>query len=177
MTRILLQTEALSFCDDVACGVDGIYYDGPPDLAIAKLTAVFGIEPTALSYEGFAGSTSYDYWWGDYFLLYFSTGGSGEVDHLVRVQMMTAASVEGVTVETEGGVHVGSPWADAAAAADSVREASGETDDGVLEARFDSTPTGSPNEFDAILGFGNSGGTGPVTTLVGPITIGELPGY
>jgi hypothetical protein len=176
VTHILLLTEIVQFCDDVACGVDGFRYDDSPDFAIAKLTAVFGIGPTVESYEGYAGSTSYDYRWGEGFLLYFSTGGSAEVDHLVRVQVTTPSVVD-VTIETVGGVHVGSLWADAAAAADSVREASGETDDGVLEARFDATPTGSPNEFDAILGFGNVGGTGPVTTLVGPITIGELPGY
>jgi hypothetical protein len=174
VTRILLQTETAWFCDDVACGIDGFRYDEDPDAAIAKLTVLFGFEPTAESYDGYAGSTSYAYWWGDDVLLYFSTGDSPEIDHLVRVQV-TTASVGGIAIETEGGVRVGTPWAAAAAAADSVREASGETDDGVMEAWFDTRPTDRPNTFDAILAFGNAGGTGPVSTLVGPITTGELP--
>lgn len=176
VTSILLQTEIAYFCDDVGCALDGFAYNDPADEVITKLTAVFGFEPRAESYEGYAGSTSHDYWWGDGFLLYFSTGGSAEIDHRLRVDVGTAV-VEGVRIETIDGIHVGSPWKDAAAAADSVREAPSETDDGVLEARLDTIPTGRPNEFYAVVAYGNAGGTGPVTELVGPATIGELPGY
>ncbi len=45
-TKILLTTEVVYFCDDVACGFDGFYFEGPSDDAIANLTAVFGFEPT-----------------------------------------------------------------------------------------------------------------------------------
>lgn len=170
VTRILLQTETAYFCDDVACGVDGFRYDESPALAIAKLNEVFGIEPVVNRYEG-GGRVDEDYAWGG-FLLYFSTEGGALLGMAVQV---TAASVEGIVIETEHGVRVGTPWAEAAASADSVHESVGETDDPIWEARFDEISTGT-NETTSIIAFRGNRGTGPVGTLTGPIETGEYPG-
>lgn len=167
VTRILLLTEHLYFCDDIACAVDGFRYDDAPDLAIVKLTAVFEVEPTVESYEGVAGSTSYAYRWGDDFLLYFSTGGGSDVDHLLRVDV-TTASFAGVAIETEHGVRVGMPMSEAIALAD-YSDASPSESGEVYAAYFDLA--GEPGgTWTAIVAFRPDDTTGPVTDLVGPIT-------
>jgi hypothetical protein len=171
VTRILLLTDHVWFGDDAAWAVDGFRYDEPIADAVAKLTVVFGVDPVAERTEdpGYASET---YEW-EGFMLYSSS--SAGVSHGIGVYV-EVASVRGVTVETADGVHVGTPWADAARLADTVRESWGETADPIWEARFDSIPTGTPNEFRSILAFGNLGGTGPVHSMTGPITTGELPG-
>lgn len=165
VTRILLQTERVSFCDDEACGVDGFRYDESPDLAIAKLNAVFEIEPTVASYEAIDGSMGYDYRWGDAFMLYFSsgTGTAGGVPMGIHV---TVASVGGVAIGTGHGVHVGTPWAEVVAVADSVNSYP-ETDE--VEAWFDTVPSDG-GFLTAIIAFGDEGGA--VTSITGPIRTG-----
>jgi hypothetical protein len=174
ITRILIVTDTVYFGDDIAWAVDGFRYEDPHEQAIAKLTAVFGEEPVSDPVDSGGGQISEAYWWGgDAFLLYFYSG-AGEYPTTMAVQV-SAASVNGITIETGDGVHVGSPWADAVAAADNVRP----TDDGedgrpLTEARFDVRPTGRPNEYDCVVVYGRGG---PVTTIVAPARVGELPGY
>jgi hypothetical protein len=173
VTRILVVTDNVYFGDEEAWAVDGFRYDHPHAQAIAKLTAVFGEEPRSDPLDIGEGQVSEAYWWGgDAFLLYFYSG-EGEYPTTMAVQV-SAPSVNGITIETGDGVHVGSPWADAEAAADSLRTPDyGE--DGVMlyEARFDSRPTDDPYTFDSVLVFGRGG---PVTTIVAPARWGELPG-
>jgi hypothetical protein len=171
VTRILLLTDHVWFGDELGWAVDGFRYDQPTADAVAKLTEVFGVDPVAERIDdGEYVSESYE-WEG--FMLYSSS--SAGVSHGIGVYV-EVASVHGVTVETADGVHVGTSWADAVRLADSVREGWGETVDPIWEARFDAIPTGTPYEFRAIIAFGNLGGTGPVHSLTGPITTGELPG-
>ena len=151
VTSILLQTEQAWFCDDVACGVDGFRYDDDPDLVIAKLTAVFGLEPVVGLY-GDDGNLAYDYRWGDDFVLFYTDG--PDVDPGVSMDV-TAPDVAGVAIETEHGVRVGTPWAEAAAVAESVDSFSGEAGSWVM-AWFDTIERdGYPV---AVIAFGTAGG-------------------
>lgn len=173
VTRILLQTRTLSFCDDLACGVDGFRYDDSPETAITKLTGVFGFAPAGERYDNGDGSVSTYYAW-DQFMLYVTT--EGDVLTLPMGVSISAASVGDIVVETEHGVRVGTPWTEAAEVADSVDSFADEMED-VWEARFDVTPTGTSGEFEAIIAFGNvGGGGGPITSIMGPITTAEFSG-
>ena len=165
VTRILIQTESLYFCDDLACGVDGFRYGNPADQAVAKLTAAFDAEPTVESYEGYAGSTSYAYWWTRDFLLYFSAGGSAEVDHTLRVQV-GAASIHGVTVEAEHGVRVGTPMSAAVAAAEYSGTMVAEVE--TLEAHFGVIGTAG-EAWTAIIASGDPAPGARVSSIFGPI--------
>lgn len=172
VTWIFLRTEQAYFCDDVACGVDGFRFDDPADEAITKLTAVFGREPVAESYAGVSGSTSHSYAWGDDFLLYFSTGGTG-VPPTLHLQV-TAAAVDGVRVETLHGVRVGLSMSEAWPLAEYTRVGGGDPDD-VLEAHFDLVDVAA-NTWNAVVAFASPTLSSPISTIVVPATTGALPG-
>jgi hypothetical protein len=161
VTRILLQTESASFCDDVACAIDGFRYDDDPAVAIAKLTAVFGLEPVVGLYAD-DGNRAYDYRWGDGFVLVYTEG--PDVDLGVSLEVR-AADVAGVGIETEHGVRVGTPWADAVAAADRVDSFAGEAGSWDM-AWFDSREDAAGVQV-AVIAF-NSGGGSPVDSLSAP---------
>jgi hypothetical protein len=166
VTRILVQSEQVWFCDDVACGVDGFRYDDDPAVAVAKLTAVFGVEPAVASYGGGgAGYVGYDYRWGGV-LIYFSEGSGSTLPIGLEV---TAADVAGVVVETEHEVRVGTPWTDAAAAADHVEPSAGEGDD-IQEAWFDTRERVDGVQF-AVIAFSVGGST--ITSISAPIWFGS----
>ncbi len=164
-TKILLTTEVVYFCDDVACGFDGFYFEGPSDDAIANLTAVFGFEPTVESYDGSAGSRSWAYTWDD-FLLYFSTG--GDVPQHLAVQV-TAPSIRGVAVETAHNIQVGTPMSEACALAEHTYV--GEN----YEAHFDIIETGE-NEWKSVIVFGQDSVSNPVVAIIAPAFTGQAPG-
>lgn len=151
VTRILLLTERASFCDDVACGTDGFRYDDDPDLVTAKLTAVFGVDPVVGLYAD-DGNRAYDYRWGDGFVLSFTDG--PDVDRTIYLDISVPA-VAGIAIEAESGVRVGTPWSDAAAAADHVDSFSGEAGTWVM-AWFDTIDVdGVPV---AVIAYGTDGG-------------------
>jgi hypothetical protein len=149
--RILLQTERASFCAGATCTVEGFGYDDDPAVVVAKLTAVFALEPVVDLYAD-DGNLAYTYRWGDGVALSFTEG--PDLDLGVYLDI-TAASIAGVVVETEHAVRVGTSWADAAAVAESTDAFSGEAgtwsmawfdtielDDGFLVAVIASSDTG-----------------------------------
>jgi hypothetical protein len=171
VTRILLETEAAYFCDDVACGVDGFFYElDDPALTIAKLTAVFGITPESQRYDDGGGRFSEYHDWGG-FTVYFSTDG----DELLGlgVSVITAA-VEGVAIETEHGVHVGTPMSEALELADLVYTNAGDTGE-IYEAHFD-VVAADANNWKAVIAFRAGDTSGPVTELAAPIGTGDISG-
>lgn len=158
VTRILITTDVVHFGDEVAWRVDGFAYDDPHDTTIAKLTAVFGVEPIE--------SAPGQYDWGG-FLLYFSTDAS--LPSTMGVQV-TVAEIGGVEIFVGGeDIKVGTPWGDVEAAADRIVVL--ELDGMVTEARFDVVDL-SPNEARFIAVYGAE--TGAVTQITGPITAGSL---
>lgn len=161
VTRILLQTERASFCDDVACAVDGFSYDDDPAVVIAKLTAVFDLEPVVGLYAD-DDNRAYDYRWGDGFVLSYTEGPGIDLGVMLDVRV---AAVAGIVIETEHGVRVGTPWADAAGAADRVDSFAGEAGSWEM-AWFDSREDEDGVQV-AVIAF-NSGGGSPVDSLSAP---------
>lgn len=170
VTTILLQTDAAYFCDDIACAVDGFYYAGDPALAIAQLTAVFGHAPESERFDDGGGRFSEYHDWGG-FLLYFSTDGGELLGLGVDV---TSASVEGVAIETEHGVHVGTPRAEALALADLAFPSAGETGE-IFEAHFGVVAVDA-NNWTAVIAFGSNGASGAVRSISAPIATGDSSG-
>ncbi|WP_395639092.1 hypothetical protein [Pseudolysinimonas sp.] len=170
VTRILVLTEQVRFCDDVACTIDGFRYDGDPALAVAKLTAVFGTAPASERYDDGGGQFSEYHDWGG-LLLYFSTIDSGPLGMGVSVD---AGAVEGVAVETEHGVRVGTPMSEALENADLVYTQNGESGD-VYEAHFD-VIAADANNLRAVIAFRAIDTAGPVTSISAPISTGDSSG-
>lgn len=164
VTTILLQTEQASFCDEAACGVDGFGYHDDPDLVIAKLTAVFGFEPTVGVYAD-DSNLAYNYRWGDGFVLYYTEG--PDLDLGVSLDVQTA-DVGGVVIETEHGVRVGTPWAEAAAAAERVDSFAGEA--GSWDMAWFDTIEREDGFLFAVIAFGATGGV--VESMSAPSTFG-----
>lgn len=168
VTRILLLTDTVYFGDEAGWGVDGFRYDAPPDEAIAKLTAVFGEEPESeIRDDAVDGSISESHRWGG-FHLYFNHGGGAFERMGVEV---TAASVNGVAIETEHGVGVGTPMTEAIALADDTAVVLGLSE--VFEARFDHSVDADGNDVYVVV-YGNDDGTGNVRMMIAPI---ESSGY
>jgi hypothetical protein len=170
VTRILLQTEGASFCDDIACGVDGFFYDNDPATAIAKLTAVFGVTPESQRYDDGGGRFSEYHDWGG-FTLYFSTEGAELLGLGVSV---TTAVIEDVAIETEHGVHVGTLMSEALDLADLVYTTDGETGP-IYEAHFD-VVAADANNWTAVIAFRVDDTSGPVTSIAAPISTGDISG-
>lgn len=164
VTSILLQTEQAWFCDDTACGVDGFWYHDDPAEAIAKLTAVFGFEPTVGLYAD-DGNRAYDYRWGDGFVLSYTDGPGIDLEIALEVRV---AQVAGVSVETEHGVQVGTPWATAAAAAERVDSFSGEA--GSWDMAWFDTREDEVGFLFAVIAYGTVGGA--VESISAPSTFG-----
>lgn len=162
VTRILLLTEYVYFCDEVACAVDGFNFEvDSHEVAAAKLTAVFGADPLVERLDPEEGGEAVYYTWDD-FRLYYVVG-EGMIGRNLGVSV-EAATVHGVTVETVRGVHVGMPLADAIPLADLVFTGFGD-----YELRFDTVPD---DEYpaDYFVGvYGGPSGTGPVLTISTPI--------
>lgn len=168
VTRVLLLNDVVSFGDEAGWGVDGFRYDSPHDEAIAKLTAVFGEEPVSEIHYHADGSISESHRWGG-FRLDFETGAA--VHQKMGVEV-TAASVNGVGIETTHGVRIGTPMSEAAALADDTAMMLGLSSE-VFEAHFDH----SVDEYGSdhyVLAYANDDGTGNVRFMFAPI---ESSGY
>jgi hypothetical protein len=170
VTRILLLTESVSFCDDEACGVDGFRYDGDAALAIAKLTAVFGTGPESTHYDDGGGIVSDYHEWDGFSLA--SWAGDGSLPGMgVHV---AAANVAGIAIETEHGVHVGTSMSEARDLADIAYQTFGEYSE-IFEAHFDVVATDA-NNWSAVVAFRESDTSGPVTSISAPIRTGDASG-
>lgn len=168
VTRILLLTDTVYFGDEAGWGVDGFRYDAPHAEALAKLTAVFGEEPVSeIRDESLDGSISESHRWGG-FHLYFLTGAG--VRETMGVEV-TTASVNGIAIETEHGVGVGTPMTEAVALADDTAVVLGLSE--VFEARFDHSVDDDGNDVYVVV-YGNDDGTGDVRMMIAPI---ESAGY
>lgn len=162
VTRLLLETAGVSFCDGASCTVDGFDFETTShEVAAAKLTAVFGADPLVERLESEEGGEAVYYTW-DAFRLYYVVG-EGLIGRNLGVSV-DAASVHGVAVETVHGVHVGMSLAEAASVADFVFTGYGE-----YELRFDLVPDDVYPADYFVGGYGAADGSGPVRTLTAPI--------
>jgi hypothetical protein len=162
VTRLLLETGGVSFCDASTCTIDGFDFETTPHgVAAAKLAVVFGADPLVERSEAEEGGEAVYYTW-DSFRLYYVVG-EGLIGRNLGVSV-DAANVHGVAVETLHGVRVGTPVAEAAALADVVFTGYGE-----YEMRFDTMPDPVyPADF-FVAGYGAEDGSGAVLTLTAPI--------
>lgn len=162
VTTVLLQTEAVSFCDDVACGIDGFDFSTDDhETAAAKLSAVFGVEPRVERVEAEEGGVAIYYSWDGVVLSYVV--GEGLIGTSLGISV-DSARVGDVAIETLHGVHVGMPLAEAEPLAAFVFTGYGDH-----ELRFDIVPD-PVYPWDFFVGaYGAEGGSGAVLNLTAPV--------
>lgn len=162
VTRILLETERVSFCDDTTCAIDGFdFADDAHEVAAAKLAAVFGADPIVERWDPEEGGEAVYYTWDAFRLSYVV--GEGLIGSSLGVTVEAPAAY-GVAVETVHGIRVGTPLSEARAHADLVV-----TDFGEYEMHFDSVPDPVyPWDF-YVGGFGAVDGSGAVLSLTAPL--------
>jgi len=173
VTRIMIQSEIVYFGDEVAWALDGFSYLDDADAVVAKLTTVFGAEPTVTEQAGgLETATALHYDWGGFVLGAPMTSGPRNIYTSLFVRA-TSAAVQGITIETIEGVTIGSPAADAAAHAVTTM-----TWGAQVEAQLDPTPVTAEELGEDPASWGGDlhlhvsawspAGTGTVTELVAP---------
>lgn len=157
VTWMIVLSDFVYFCDDIACAVDGFNYEvDSPEATAEKLAAVFGVAPTVERPD----PASVSYVWSGFRL--FWTADAGMVGRRLGVSI-DAATVHGIRILTAHEVAVGTPLSTAATLADRVT-----TEYGEYELRFDTEPAGPATEYFVGV-YGAADGSGPATTITAPI--------